>query len=159
MKTQYTVNSIYESLNINVDSNNKTPNTIISGSFLSNKYNIYVDAYLRWFISTKSDHIWKSFKDIPEEVLKELLMFKIINDNNYDVVIRPEVEDLISDIEISSNIENYPGYTVEGTVKNFLNCCLENEISIQECYNNYENYKHSTIVYKEIFYLLVLFNF
>ena len=143
-----TVNSIYESLNINVDSNYKTPNTIISGSFLSNKYNIYADVYLRWFISTKSDHIWKSFKDIPEEVLKELLMFKIINDNNYDVVVRPEVEDLISDIEISSNIENYPGYTVEGTVKNFLNCCLENEISIQECYNNYENYEHSTIVYK-----------
>lgn len=144
------VNSIYESLNYYVDSNNKTPNTIVPGSYYFDMYNIYIDAYLRWFISDESDHIFKSFENIPEHVLRELEIFILdYNGDNRDVVIRPNIQNLISDIEISSKYENYPGYTVSGTIKTFLECCVENNLSVQECFARYNEFKQSNMVYKQ----------
>lgn len=142
-------NTIYNSFYYKVDSNNKTPNTIISGSFITNRYNIYADAYLRWFISDKSHHIWESFKDIPEYVLKEIEIFKTdYNSDNRDVVVRPENINLMSDIEISTNPDRYPGFNVEETKRIFLECCDENSLPAQICYDRYDEFTQSTVVFK-----------
>lgn len=142
-------NSIYNSLHIDVDSNHKTPNNIIIGSFLSDLYDLYIDAYLRWFKSSRSDQIWKSFRDIPEYVLNEIgILRNDYNNDNNDVVIRPEKKNLLSDIEISTNFDKYVGFSNEKTIKTFLECCVENEISLQDCYSRYEEFEQSTVVFK-----------
>ena len=145
----YYSSRIYATFDPGVDSNSKTPNTIIREVFSNTKYNIYLDAYLRWFMSDRCNHIFKSFEDIPEKILKEIEVFKDDTDyDNRDVVIRPESREIISDIEVATKFDWYPGFTYYGTVRNFLECCVENGLSIQECYDRYEEFKQSNRVYK-----------
>lgn len=142
-------NNIYSSLDNDVDSNQKTPNNIVEGSFLSDLYDLYIDAYLRWFKSERSDQVFNSIKDIPECVLNEINIFKNDYDNdNNDVVIKPEKKNLLSDVEISTKFDKYLGFYNDETVKTFLQCCIENEISIQECFKRYEEFTQSTEVFK-----------
>lgn len=146
-----TANNIYKNqFDINVDSNNKTPNEIVKNkSFITSRYDLYMDAYLRWFISIHNKSIFKSYENIPEEVLRELEIFR---DNtygdSYDVIIRPEQNVLMSDIEVSTKPEFYPGFYHGETIKNFLECCIENNMSIQEGFERYTEFVNSNIVFK-----------
>jgi len=191
------VDGIYETFDSGVDSNAKTPNPVRTSEYITPRYNLFIDAYLRWFISDRSKHKWTGNLNIPSKVLEELEIFKencihyavwafdktyaigsviVLNDrmiyrakssngnkypkdfpdiweyigydNSHDVVVLGYKETLISDIVLKTTEVQYPGFTTEGTVKNFLDCCVENGISIQECFCDYDNYYHSNRVFK-----------
>ena len=139
----------YESFDIGVDSNGKTPNPVRSSDNSVARYDLYIDAYLRWFISDRSNHIWNAIDDIPEEILLELEIFRDSSKSSRDVVIFSHKKELVSDIVLATMFEWYPGFTIEGTVRNFLDCCVENGISIQECYDRYNEFKYSNRVFKQ----------
>lgn len=117
--------------------------------YITTRYNLYLDAYLRWFISDRSNKNWNSIEDIPSEILKELSIFRNNGSgDSLDVVVFPYKEDLISNIVIATHKDWYPGFRVSDTVKNFLDCCVENGLSIQDCYSQYENFMYSNRVFK-----------
>ena len=68
--------TIYESFSYYVDKNHKTPNPIRTTNYLRFKYDLYVDAYFNWFISDRSNHIWNPVGDIPQEVIKEISIYR-----------------------------------------------------------------------------------
>ena len=139
----------YMSFDDGVDSNKKTPNIKCVGEISKPKYNLYKDAYLRWFISDRSNHVWKGFQQIPQYVLSELEVFRESSSgDNRDVVIYPWKREYINDIVLATKPEWYAGFTEEGTTKNFLECCQENSLSLQECYERYDEFKHSNRVFK-----------
>jgi len=197
--TKEFTNVLYETFDIGVDSNGKTPNPVRDPSeiFITPRYNLYVDAYLRWFVGDRSDKIWRSFKDIPKKVLRELEIFRseedgygvidselwspisnytdgdhiIYNDEiytslklninctpgtdetvwklyRYDIEIYPYHQDLMYNIIIATKKEWYPGFTTVDTIKNFLECCVDNSISQSTAYEKYTDFVQSNRVYK-----------
>jgi len=139
---------LYESFDKYVDSNYKTPNKIRSFEYISPRYNLYLDAYLRYFISDRCNHQWKSYEDIPLNILNELEIFLDIGQTNRDVILRPWLNSIINNIELSTKRETYGGFDYGETVKNFLECCVENELSIQDGFERYEEFKHSNRIFK-----------
>ena len=190
---------LYASFASGVDSNAKTPNPIRQIVYVADTYNLYVDAYLRWFISDRSNHNWDAIANIPDKVLRELDIFRntsnggyegltsptwtnvttyyendsvlynglvyicqIGNVNNtpdvvgstywklynFDVVVFPYLEELISDIVIATSPDMYPGFFASSTVRNFLDCCVAHELSIQDCFVQYDNFSYGNRVFK-----------
>ncbi len=139
---------IYESFVDGVDSNAKTPNPLRTKEYVSAKYDLYIDAYVRWFISTDSDGILDSIRDIPQDVLDVLEIYYDgpLDTNDRTVVITPHSQDLIDDVIFT--VEGYPGFDRGETIKNFLECSMENNLTIEETYEDYEDHYHSNIVYK-----------
>ena len=127
----------------------KLPNPIRTQEYITTEYNLYVDAYLRWFIGNYSKHIWEDNVNIPDNVLTELQIFRDNSEgDNLDVVVIPYENQLIADIVIDTNPDTYLGFYNGESEKVFLDCCIDNNLLPQDAYDQYDNYIESNIVSK-----------
>ena len=150
VSTSINIGSIPSSTNNNWVKRGKLPNPARTQEYITTDYDLYVDAYLRWFISDKSKKIWMDFENIPIQVINELRVFRNTSQGeSFDVVIRSWAKNLISDIDLKVTPDRYDGFWTSGTIKTFLDCVINNpNLTIQECFTQYDNFIESNIVFK-----------
>jgi len=151
----------YEKFRENVDRNQKTPNPIVRlknrPAFLElNRYNLYLDAYLRYFVGFKNKSRMSCIDMIPEKVLNELDLFidtRAVKQSQYDALITPTAFNLLSDIGLETHTltspSRYLGFYHNEVIKIFLECVKEHAtIPIIEVERRFNEFPQSNILFK-----------